>query len=131
MQSAMYNLSGHETNKYYLLDNNREDSYQRTHQLQVKKIIYVLSCTKCGLQYVGQADNALYERLISNLMDIRQRKVIKHVSSHFSKHGHPANDVLTAILTSTTGHINIRLRTEDAWILQLLTRSPSGLNLIQ
>ena len=37
MQSAMYNLSGHETNKYYLLDNNREDSYQRTHQLQVKK----------------------------------------------------------------------------------------------
>ena len=96
-----------------------------------KNIIYLLSCAKCGLQYVGQSGNTFNERFRAHLTDVRQGNVIKPVSRHFVTNGHTVDDVYATILTQTSGNINIRLRTEESWITKLKTKTPLGLNLIQ
>ena len=95
-----------------------------------KNIIYLLFCKKCGLQYIGQSGNTFCERFRSHLTDIRQGNVNKPVSRHFTTDGHTVHNVDAAILTQTTGNINIRLRTEETWITKLRTKTPLGLNLI-
>ena len=96
-----------------------------------KNVVYLLTCSKCGLQYVGQSGNTFNERFRAHLTDIKQGNVIKPISRHFTSTNHTADDVLATILMQTTGNINIRLRTEETWIHKLKTRSPQGLNLIQ
>ena len=96
-----------------------------------KNVIYVLSCTKCGLQYVGQTGNSFNERFRAHLTDIRQRNVQKPVALHYTSTDHSANNVVATIVTQTTGDLNLRLRTEETWIQRLKTRLPTGLNLKQ
>ena len=96
-----------------------------------KNVIYVLSCTKCGLQYVGQTGNTFNEHYRAHLTDIRQRNVLKPVSLHFTSTDHSVNNVVATIVTQKTSNINVRLRTEESWINLLQSRQPSGLNLKQ
>ena len=98
---------------------------------KTKNVIYVITCTKCGLQYVGQSSNTFNERFRNHLSDIRQENADKPVSRHFSTNSHNVKDVSAIIVTSTNGNINVRLRTEEAWIARLQSRMPNGLNLIQ
>ena len=98
---------------------------------QTKNVIYVISCQKCGLQYIGQTGNTFNERFRAHLTDIRQQNTVKPVSRHFTTNSHSVRDINAAILTTTTGNVNVRLRTEEALIYKFQSRSPSGLNLIQ
>ena len=98
---------------------------------KTKNVIYVISCKKCGLQYVGQSGNTFNERLRGHLTDIKQKNDVKPVSRHFISQNHAASDVTAIIVAQTTSNVNVRLRTEESWIARLKTKFPSGLNLIQ
>ena len=91
--------------------------------------IYVLSCAKCGLQYVGQTGNTFNERFRAHLTDIRQGNTAKPVSQHFTSTGHGANHVVATIMTQTTADVNVRLRTEEVWIAIFKSKQPLGLNI--
>ena len=98
---------------------------------KTKNVIYVISCKKCGLQYVGQSGNTFNERLRGHFMDIKQKNDVKPVSRHFILNDHTQNDVTATIVAQTTNDVNVRLRTEEVWIAKLQTKHPTGLNLIQ
>lgn len=98
---------------------------------KTKNVIYVISCKKCGLQYVGQSGNTFQERFRGHIADIRQGNNVKPVSRHFTSVNHTTNDVNVTIVAQTTDNLNVRLRTEETWISRLGTKHPSGLNLIQ
>ena len=97
---------------------------------QTKNIVYVISCAKCGVQYVGQSGNTFNERLRGHLADIRQGNNFKPVPRHFTSSNHTSDDVTATIVTQTHNNVNFRLRTEETWINTLQTKHPSGLNLI-
>ena len=92
---------------------------------KTKKVIYVITCTKCGLQYVSQSSYTFNERFRNHLSDIRQENADKPVSRHFSTNSHNVKDVSAIIVTSTNGNINIRHKTEEAWIARLQSRMPN------
>ena len=98
---------------------------------QTKNVIYVISCAKHGLQYVGQSGNTFNERLRGLIADIIQGNNFKPVSRHFNSGEHTLRDVTACIVAQTTDNINVRLRTEESWIARLQTKHPAGLNLIQ
>ena len=98
---------------------------------KTKNVIYVISCIKCGLQYVGQTGNTFNERFRAHLTDIRQENNMKPVSHHFTSNGHNVDDVTATTVTQTTDDINVRLRTEEVWIHIFKSRQPTGLNLKQ
>ena len=81
----------------------------------------------CKIQYVGQMSNALHVRLQQHLRDIKQSNQYKAVSHHFtSTHHNPVDLTITAVYTASG--LNTRLCLQEAWITQLGTQKPAGLN---
>jgi len=93
-------------------------------------VIYIISCKKCGAQYIGQTRNTMRERLYGHLADIRTQNQVKPVSKHFTSNNHTKEDMDLTIITQTSKNNNIRLRTEEVYIVKMKTITPHGLNLI-
>ena len=55
--------------------------HQKQHLMKDKKIC--ISCKKCGLQYVGETENALHIRMNGHGSNIRKKKTEKEVAAHF------------------------------------------------
>jgi len=47
-----------------------------------KNLVYLISCRRCGLQYVGETENTLHIRMNGHHLDIRTRKLDKPVAAH-------------------------------------------------
>ena len=93
-------------------------------------LIYMISCKKCGIQYIGQTGNSLKERMYGHFNDIANKNKYKPVSAHFTSGSHTENNVTITPLLATSQDLNIRLRYEEALIANFKTRHPFGLNLI-
>lgn len=95
------------------------------------RVIYLITCKICKLQYVGQTGNTFRDKFYGHLADIRIKNDIKPVSRHFNSSVH---DIEVTIIQQRECNINKRLRTEEVWIQKLQTKQkkmPFGLNLQQ
>ena len=96
-----------------------------------RNVIYLLSCQKCGLQYVGETGRALHERISGHRKTVRKKEGIH--GRYFSKQGHNFN---VQIIEKITPHENetetsLRSRREECelyWQKELGTMWPFGLN---
>ena len=50
--------------------------------------VYLISCKKCGLQYVGETENTLHMRMKRHRSDIKTRKTEKPVAAHIFQPDH-------------------------------------------
>lgn len=91
-----------------------------------QNIIYLITCTHCGIQYVGQTSMTLRERFTRHKFDIIHTKD-KSVSNHFNQPNHTLDNIniipIEQVLDS-----NHLLTRETFWISKLKTNSPFGLN---
>jgi hypothetical protein len=98
-----------------------------------KNIIYLIECSLCGEQYVGETERTLRERLNNHLSDIRQYKETG-VAEHFNQLNHIASDLqITPIVQmpdegSASRNQKIRRKQEAILIKQLETSTPNGMN---
>ena len=101
-------------------------------------IIYVLSCTKCDLHYVGQTSTSIRQRTCSHRYTFKHKKEAsqsRHLIAHFKLPGHEFNrDFKMTPLQSIPLDPNKKInslnlqRLENKWIKKLNTLHPSGLN---
>ena len=85
-------------------------------------------CKRCDKTiYVGQTGLSLYERMMVNLSNIRNRKQ-DPISEHFTNNGHSINDYKVIIIEKNYGSETARLTKESFWIKKLKTLQPDGLN---
>lgn len=91
-------------------------------------VVYVIECTKCKKQYVGQTGNSLKERFRGHFNDINVQNQHKPVSQHFTSEHHSRDNVTIKGIVITKNDVNIRLRTEESLIHKLGTAEPWGLN---
>jgi len=99
-------------------------------------VIYAITCTVCGKQYVGQTLLQLQERFSGHFGDIRRNDQTKPVGAHFTQAGHNRkSDIQITILEfikkppRSPQAIVIRHRVESKWTHTLRTLAPQGLNL--
>ena len=106
---------------------------------QTSNVIYLITCTTCGIQYVGQTRNRVLTRFQGHHSDIKNHNDTT-VSRHFNKcpSSQPAGydgleiSILSFIknpANSRAGQIE-RDREEKRWIHRLATVVPKGLNLM-
>ena len=93
-------------------------------------IIYVITCTKCNLQYVGETTRTLRERLTDHKSNIKTNKLTP-VSVHFCQPLHSISDLKIVAIEKIPDQSNsllTRLDRETYWIRKLATSHPRGLN---
>jgi hypothetical protein len=105
-----------------------------THTIcQLPNVVYVLSCTKCKVQYVGETKRPIIFRLREHLADIKNRRN-QPVSNHFLKSGHLHKHLIPMVLEKIKGDTSLEITTltrrkaEEKWIYRLRCLTPLGLN---
>ena len=121
------------TNKIYLIHHNMD--------CKTKEIIYLVTCARCGIQYVGETGGCLQQRLWHYHQRIDGTKYPSNPTL-IQEHFRPENDhngladflvKPIAIRTNITRAKNfgaaLRQELELFWINELRTKEPDGLNI--
>ena len=101
-----------------------------------KFVIYLLECTKCGIQYVGKSEWAMNIRINKHRNDVLREDAI-NVCQHFKQPSHNFNrDAKITIIEelkkkdkSLKEMRKILEDREDFWIIKLKTLHPQGFNM--
>ena len=97
---------------------------------KTRNLVYLISCKRCGLQYVGETENALYVWMNGHHSDIRTRKTKKLVAAHFCQSDHSIEDLeVRGIEKIHDNNTQWRIERESFWIFTLRSLAPDGMNL--
>ena len=91
-------------------------------------VVYLITCRKCLMQYVGETKRTLKIRLLEHCGDTKHKRD-KPVARHFNLPGHTSEDI-TIMAIDRPGSISYyhRLALESKWIRELNTITPEGIN---
>ena len=90
-------------------------------------IVYVMTCTICHKQYVGEMTQTLNKRFRNHESTIRSN-MDNNITEHFNLENHSATSYTVKIVGQEEDK-NKRLRLEESWIHLLDTFQPKCLNL--
>ena len=100
-----------------------------TYTCQNSGVVYMITCEKCGIQYVGQTKRKLQHRFSEHLGYIDNKE--NATGKHFSSQGHSKKDakvqIIERVFPNSSYTLSIR---ETHWIKKLKTKLPYGLNKI-
>jgi hypothetical protein len=95
-----------------------------------RNIVYLLTCEICRIQYIGETNRTLAERLTDHRSNIKTNKKTP-IAIHFNSNYHSINNVqaiaIEQIADGDMAHITRRKR-ETFWQNKLGTKHPQGLN---
>jgi hypothetical protein len=102
------------------------------HTCETTNIVYLLWCTKCKLQYVGETKNSLKQRFYQHRSDINLRKgTCTYIIQHFNQTDHTLSDLRCLVIEKVFGmSLEARNKREDFWRKKLRTVYPEGLNIL-
>ena len=115
-----------------------ECTYITKHNVTCKSsnLIYCITCTRCGIQYVGQTKNRLMDRFQSHFY-IGHNRPGSEIGKHFNSLNHKGlNNVEIHILDFVHAHPagskskKLRDLIEFNWIQRMHTNAPAGLNVM-
>ena len=94
-------------------------------------MVYLITCRRCGLQYVGETSQPLYARINGHQSDImHQRTELSPVVEHFNSGVHSVSYLTVMVIeVSASRDTGLRKVKEGRWIRTLKTSFPSGMNL--
>ncbi len=117
-------VTAYATRKRFGVVRNEELSCQATN------VVYIISCNKCGKQYVGETKRTLRMRMNEHRNKISNKSATTFLVNHFTQDDHTITDMRFAILEKLPADTTTekRLEREDFWIRALNTAFPFGLN---
>lgn len=93
----------------------------------VSNVIYLITCKKCKIQYVGETGMKLKNRLNNHLSCIRTKKT-NSIAFHFNDITHHITDLTLTPIETNFDSLNSRRYREKFWMKELKTLYPLGLN---
>ena len=96
-------------------------------------VIYLISCKKCDVQYVGETNQTLRKRLNGHRTHLRKlTNLYNSIYKHFTSDGHSEDDIsimpIEEIASNGANSKEMRLDREEYWCRELCTIYPYGLN---
>lgn len=96
-----------------------------------RDLIYVVTCRRCNLQYVGETGRSLGERITDHLSAIRTKKQTP-IGLHFNLPDHSVNNFCIAGVEHVNrDDENYRRLRESVWRIVLKTSHPHGINFLK
>ena len=96
-----------------------------------KNVIYLITCTKCEVQYVGLTRQKIKERIAQHIRHIKNNSLSTYLVQHFNNNDHSISDLIVKIidyLPETKDNVNELFDLENYWMRTLNSVYPFGLN---
>ncbi|PJE77901.1 hypothetical protein CI610_03169 [invertebrate metagenome] len=117
------------TDTFKCVINNRVYHILQTLTCTSANVVYLLSCKKCKMQYVGETSTKLNIRINNHRCSIKQNRPDFPVARHFNLPSHSWKDMqVVAIDHCPTWNETKRRSRERYWITNLQTCYPRGMN---
>ena len=124
-----------ESNCFTSTSTNRTYPITQILSCKSKNVIYLVTCKKCKVQYVGSTSNEFKIRFRNHKSSMITKKRTCEVAIHFNKEPHALADFEFLVieqlcnLSFNNNSLDDRLLTREAfWCAQLCTLKPHGLN---
>ena len=117
-------------NRFRSATTGEEFRVKATADCRTSNVVYLIECSRCSIQYVGETENALRIRLTGHRSDIHHRRLDRPVAKHFNLLDHSLDD-LTIMIIEKIHRVDalFRKRRESHWIQAVRSLTPDGLNL--
>ena len=102
-----------------------------SYNCKTSNVMYLIQCTKCDMQYVGETGQCLHQRMNNHRADVTNKRLEgKPVGQHFNKPQHSVEDMKVTIIDylGLKDDLSRKCR-ESKWIRKLVTFDPYGLNI--
>ena len=93
-----------------------------------KNVIYLIECSKCTQQYVGQTGRSFKERIREHLGYIRNFKTSEPTGSHFNLPGHNISMLKASIIEQCKFDSKMYRETREEFFIQKFQTKFKGLN---
>ena len=108
------------------------NTFELRHNMNCKSenLVYLITCKKCSLQYVGQTTQQVSKRMNSHKFDICNfvdPAFASNVAIHFNSENHSLNDFSFMPIDIVKNNFD-RLCKETFWMHKLKTFTPDGMN---
>ena len=105
--------------------NNVTVELSKHHTCNDHNIVYIIQCTKCQQQYIGETEHTLRERFLQHRGYVRRKENDRSTGHHFNLPGHNMSHMTISVLERiNSSDPQIRETRESYWIEQfeLLTK---------
>ncbi len=106
-------------NKFKSKSTGRQYNIKTQITCRSRNLVYLISCAKCGMQYVGETEQALHLRMNGHRSDFRTRKIDKPVAAHFCQEDYSLEEL------EVKGVEQIHSNREERKLLDFLSKDPS------
>ena len=120
-----------ESNSFQSCATGRKYKIKQSMDCSSTNVIYLVTCTKCNLQYVGSTTTQFKIRFRNHKSSMKTNKKTCEVAIHFNAIQHQLSDFKFICIEKIVNQENIenKLITREAyWTVQLRTLPPYGLN---
>ena len=94
-----------------------------------RNVIYLATCAKCNLQYVGSTSTEFQVRFRNHKSNMLKNKRTCELAIHFNDTEQEISQINFIIIEQNSSHLEWLLHTREAyWTAQLFTLNPHGLN---
>ena len=93
-------------------------------------IIYLISCEKCNIQYVGETDRQMKVRFAEHQGYVRHKDISKATGEHFNLPSHKLSDMRIRVLEKLHSNDPFYRKTREAMYINKFNTKIRGLNKI-
>ena len=120
--------------RFHSTTTGEEFQVKATTDCRISNVVYLIQCTRCSTQYVGETENALRVRvrLTGHRSDINHHRLERpvHMSRHFNLSDHSLKDLSIMVLEKIhRDNASHRKRKESHWIQAIRSLALDGLKL--
>ena len=95
---------------------------------QSKNLVYVISCSKCGVQYVGETEKSLQKRFSQHLGYVRNDHLNKATGQHFNLPGHSIDNMQVSVIETIQNKSEFYRKNREKYFIEKLNTKYKGLN---
>ena len=104
--------------------------HQITTKVTTSNIIYLITCMKCLMQYVGETKRRLKDRLAEHQGYVRNQDLTKATGQHFNTRGHSIYDMHITILEHVRNADEVFRKIREKMYINLFNTKEKGMNKI-
>ena len=97
-----------------------------------RNVVYLITCTLCKKQYVGETYRSFRERMIEHERYVRKKIYSQATGLHYNTRGHRSGhmkyEAISCLWIKPVNKDPVRIAKEIKWMEQLKTFKPDGLN---
>ena len=100
----------------------------RHHTCQDENLVYIVECSKCRLQYIGETKHTAEKRWAEHLGYVRNKRLDQATGAHFNLPGHNIDHMTFSVLEKITSNNPQYRKARESHYIEKFNLKYAGMN---